>query len=101
MHQHEHQHSDQDPPDVAFITAQSKAHWDRSSTSYAEILIRRGLTEPNFRQVIDAVVKHCKPGVWVASKCASFPEMSTDCFQTLKSTPDCIGFDLQTQGYES
>ena len=60
MRQDEHQHADQD---VAWITAQSKAHWDRSSTSYAEILIRRGLTEPNCRQVIDAVIKHCNPGV--------------------------------------
>ncbi|DBA73492.1 TPA: hypothetical protein ACH3X1_011519 [Trebouxia sp. C0004] len=61
QHQHQHQNPDHHPPDVAWITAQSKAHWDRSSTSYAEVLIRRGLTEPNFRQVIDAVVKYCKP----------------------------------------
>ena len=72
MHRLQHQHPDEHPPDVAWLTAQSKAHWDRSSTSYAEILIRRGLTEPNFRQVIDVVVKHCKPGAWVASRCANF-----------------------------
>lgn len=49
-----HQHKDE----AAQVTAEQKAKWNNSSRSYADVLIGKGVSEPNSRQVIDAVLRH-------------------------------------------
>ena len=63
MQQHQHQQQQEDQLSAVQFTADSKAHWDRGSQSYAELWVRTSRSEPNCRQVIDAVASHCKTGV--------------------------------------
>ena len=37
------------------LTAEQQARWDSSAGSYAKNLIGRGLSEPNSRQMVEAV----------------------------------------------
>ncbi len=55
--EHKAHHGHHRDDDAAQITAEQKAKWDNSSQSYADVLISKGVSEPNSRQVLEAVLK--------------------------------------------
>lgn len=44
--------------DAERVTVDQKSKWDNSSRSYNDVAIRKGVMQPNARQVIAVVLKH-------------------------------------------